>query len=110
MLRTVMVDAGFVQLSYEWWHFEYRASRDLVAQGLGTFTVRDAKRGGMWLNSYKKPWLQYPDRMLYNRASAAPGGEPWSERKAYVWWDAERGRWRGGRQRRLGWRHRRRLP
>lgn len=37
---------------------------------VGTFTVRDAKRGGMWLNSYKKPWLQYPDRMLYNRARA----------------------------------------
>lgn len=37
---------------------------------IGRFTVRDAKRGGMWLNSYKKPWLQYPDRMLYNRARA----------------------------------------
>lgn len=27
-------------------------------------------------------------RILYNRASAAPDGTPWSERKAYVWWDA----------------------
>ena len=26
-------------------------------------------------------------RMLYNRASADPDGEPWSERKRYVWWD-----------------------
>ena len=26
-------------------------------------------------------------RMLYNRASADPEGKPWSERKAYVWWD-----------------------
>ena len=25
--------------------------------------------------------------MLYNRASADPEGKPWSERKAYVWWD-----------------------
>jgi formate dehydrogenase major subunit len=32
-------------------------------------------------------------RMLYNRASAAPDGEPWSERKRYVWWDEERGAW-----------------
>ncbi len=30
-------------------------------------------------------------RILYNRASAAPDGTPWSERKKYVWWDAERG-------------------
>ncbi|MET8471327.1 formate dehydrogenase [Streptomyces sp. NPDC006422] len=34
-------------------------------------------------------------RILYNRASAAPDGTPWSERKAYVWWDAESGRWTG---------------
>ncbi len=34
-------------------------------------------------------------RILYNRASAAPDGRPWSERKAYVWWDAERKRWVG---------------
>jgi formate dehydrogenase major subunit len=30
-------------------------------------------------------------RTLYNRASADPEGRPWSERKAYVWWDAELG-------------------
>ena len=34
-------------------------------------------------------------RILYNRASADPGGRPWSERKAYVWWDAEKGEWTG---------------
>ncbi|UCM89437.1 formate dehydrogenase [Streptomyces marincola] len=34
-------------------------------------------------------------RVLYNRASAAPDGTPWSERKAYVWWDADAGRWTG---------------
>ncbi len=34
-------------------------------------------------------------RILYNRASADPDGKPWSERKAYVWWDAEQGRWTG---------------
>ncbi|MBB2910458.1 formate dehydrogenase major subunit [Streptosporangium becharense] len=34
-------------------------------------------------------------RILYNRASADPEGRPWSERKAYVWWDAERRRWTG---------------
>jgi formate dehydrogenase major subunit len=32
-------------------------------------------------------------RILYNRASADPDGNPWSERKRYVWWDADAGRW-----------------
>jgi formate dehydrogenase major subunit len=34
-------------------------------------------------------------RILYNRASADPDGRPWSERKAYVWWDPEKGEWTG---------------
>ena len=34
-------------------------------------------------------------RILYNRASADPDGKPWSERKAYVWWDAEQEQWTG---------------
>ena len=34
-------------------------------------------------------------RILYNRASADPEGRPWSERKAYVWWDEEAGEWTG---------------
>jgi formate dehydrogenase major subunit len=34
-------------------------------------------------------------RMIYNRASADPEGKPWSERKKYLWWDAENKRWAG---------------
>ncbi len=34
-------------------------------------------------------------RILYNRASADPDGKPWSERKAYVWWDEAAGKWTG---------------
>ena len=31
-------------------------------------------------------------RILYNRASARPDGQPWSERKKLVWWDETRRR------------------
>ena len=34
-------------------------------------------------------------RIIYNRASADPDGNPWSERKRYVWWDAAQGKWTG---------------
>jgi len=34
-------------------------------------------------------------RIIYNRASADPAGKPWSERKRYVWWDAEEEEWTG---------------
>ncbi len=34
-------------------------------------------------------------RILYNRASAAPDGTPWSPRKALVWWDEQKKTWTG---------------
>jgi formate dehydrogenase major subunit len=34
-------------------------------------------------------------RILYNRASADPDGKPWSQRKAYVWWDEDEQKWTG---------------
>jgi formate dehydrogenase major subunit len=37
----------------------------------------------------------YDRRVLYNRASADPDGKPWSERKKYVWWDEDQGKWVG---------------
>ena len=33
-------------------------------------------------------------RILYNRASAQPNGNPWSDRKKLVWWDSQQ--WTGG--------------
>jgi formate dehydrogenase major subunit len=32
-------------------------------------------------------------RILYNRASARPDGQPWSERKKWIWWDGQK--WTG---------------
>lgn len=34
-------------------------------------------------------------RIIYNRASARPDGQPWSERKKLVWWDAASREWTG---------------
>jgi len=34
-------------------------------------------------------------RIIYNRASAAPDGSPWSERKKLVWWDKQKRQWTG---------------
>jgi formate dehydrogenase major subunit len=34
-------------------------------------------------------------RILYNRASADPEGNPWSERKRLVWWDSAEKKWTG---------------
>ncbi|MEY2494979.1 MAG: formate dehydrogenase major subunit [Verrucomicrobiota bacterium] len=34
-------------------------------------------------------------RIIYNRASAKPTGEPWSERKKLVWWDPAQRKWGG---------------
>src|SRR5207248_1640067 len=34
-------------------------------------------------------------RIMYNRASARPDGQPWSDRKKWVWWDEGQRRWVG---------------
>lgn len=36
----------------------------------GHFSVKDAKRAGLWGNTRKRPWIEYPNRMLFNRARA----------------------------------------
>jgi formate dehydrogenase major subunit len=58
-----------------------------------------ARKKPHWEQSYVAPeWAwSWPAnrRLIYNRASADPHGRPWSERKQYVWWDADEGTWSG---------------
>jgi len=53
-----------------------RESRDLLGHGWGFAWPNDC-------------------RIIYNRASARPDGQPWSERKKLIWWDREKQVWTG---------------
>lgn len=58
--------------------------------------ARRVPQGGTGLTQSEWGWVWPADRrILYNRASADPDGKPWSERKRYLWWDADAGRWSG---------------
>jgi formate dehydrogenase major subunit len=58
--------------------------------------ARRVRGGGPGPSQSEWGWAWPADRrILYNRASADPDGKPWSERKKYVWWDEQQGRWVG---------------
>ena len=63
-----------------------------VFDGTNKANARDAR--GRYGHGWGYAW-PLDRRILYNRASARPDGAPWSERKALIWWDAERGEWTG---------------
>jgi len=67
----------------------------VYAEGVNR-AARRVPRGGPRPNQSEWGWAWPADRrILYNRASADPDGVPWSERKRYVWWEPEQGRWVG---------------
>jgi formate dehydrogenase major subunit len=62
-------------------------------------TNQPARKKPHWEQTYVAPewgWA-WPSnrRIIYNRASADLDGNPWSERKRYVWWDAGEEKWTG---------------
>ena len=58
--------------------------------------ARRTPHGGSAPGQHEWGWAWPADRrILYNRASADPDGRPWSERKKYLWWDADQGKWVG---------------
>jgi formate dehydrogenase major subunit len=58
-----------------------------------------ARRAPHWEQNWVAPewgWAwPHNRRILYNRASADPDGNPWSERKRLVWWDDAKREWVG---------------
>jgi formate dehydrogenase major subunit len=87
---------------------DYRDLTDDGSTACGCWIYSGSYKDGVNQTARKKPWTEqswvapqwawsWPSnrRILYNRASADPEGNPWSERKRYVWWDAEAGAWTG---------------
>jgi formate dehydrogenase major subunit len=65
-------------------------------KGVNLAARRERDKPGEHTNHSQWGWV-WPNnrRILYNRASAAPNGQPWSERKRLVWWDHKQHRWTG---------------
>lgn len=49
---------------------------------------------GSIFSDYRVSWPEN-SRILYNRCSADPEGNPWSERKKLIWWDEKLKQWVG---------------
>jgi formate dehydrogenase major subunit len=56
--------------------------------------ARDRHPRGLYGHGWGFTWPA-DRRILYNRASARPDGQPWSERKKLVWWDEPSREWTG---------------
>jgi formate dehydrogenase major subunit len=86
----------------------YEQLKDDGSTSCGCWIYAGVYRDGVNQSARRKPWTQqnwtgaewgwaWPlnRRTLYSRASADPDGQPWSDRKALVWWDADQGKWVG---------------
>jgi formate dehydrogenase major subunit len=82
--------------------------KDDGSTACGCWIYSGCYKDGVNQTARRKPWWEqnwvapewawawpHNRRLLYNRASADPEGKPWSERKAYVWWDEQEQKWTG---------------
>lgn len=87
---TVLKDDGSTTCASWIYSGVYPTADDLWAEHR-----KQDPEGGMTANlgwAYSWPANR---RVMYNRASARPDGQPWSERKKWVWWDAGQKKWVG---------------
>jgi formate dehydrogenase major subunit len=86
----------------------YTQLRDDGSTACGCWIYCGCYAGGVNQTARRTPWREQnwlgPEwgwawpanrRVLYNRASADPAGNPWSPGKALVWWDDDKGTWAG---------------
>lgn len=86
----------------------FTSLKDDGSTACGCWIYSGSYRDGVNMTARRKPhWEQnwvapewawawpHNRRILYNRASADPDGNPWSERKRLVWWDEQKRRWVG---------------
>jgi formate dehydrogenase major subunit len=86
----------------------YTELKDDGSTSCGCWIYCGVYAGGVNQAARRTPWTQQnwlgPEwgwawpadrRILYNRASADPDGQPWSDRKALVWWDPGEAKWTG---------------
>ena len=67
----------------------------VFAKGMNHAARRKSRSGQTWV-APEWGWSWPANRrILYNRASADPEGQPWSERKRYVWWNSYKKTWEG---------------
>lgn len=86
----------------------FTSLKDDGSTACGCWIYSGCFKDGINQTARRKPWWEqnwvakewawawpHNRHLLYNRASADPEGKPWSERKAYVWWDEEKQKWTG---------------
>ncbi len=58
---------------------------------------RDKSPGGFFINLFPRWGWSWPnnERILYNRASVDPDGQPWDDRRAVIEWDPFNKQWKG---------------
>ena len=99
--EAVLAEIGGQEIASGTFLDTYKKLRDDGSTECGCWIYCGVYKDGINQAARKKPYWEQDSyvalewawawpanrRILYNRASADPEGNPWSERKRYVWWD-----------------------